>query len=192
MIGRRGRRGKECGTGRGGAGQGGGVDDAGAESVNSVSFQPGQSSIPLPSDEDLSMTRLHTFLASSLLCLGVSACGDASLLAPEGPRFDGGSTFGGGNRTESDTSTTTERGGFTFGSGNRVVGSTTEGPSTERGGYGIGSGNRMETTTTDTVERGGSTAGSGNRTEGATASATGTTTGTDTTERGGHTIGTGY
>ncbi len=106
------------------------------------------------------MTRLHIFLASSLLCLGVSACGDASLLAPQAPRFDGGSTIGTGHRTESDTTAATERGIHTVGSGSRVVGIATEEPTTERGGFGIGSGNRTETT--DTAERGGYTAGSGN------------------------------
>ncbi|MET0395742.1 MAG: hypothetical protein ABW277_02840 [Longimicrobiaceae bacterium] len=148
------------------------------------------------------MTRLHTFLASSLLCLGVSACGDASLLAPEGPRFDGGSTFGGGNRTESDTFVTTERGGFTIGSGGRVVGTATEEPTTERGGFGFGSGNRTETT--NTAERGGYTAGSGNNAESATTDTTErnggslgsgnrteTTTSSTTTERGGHGFGSG-
>ena len=125
------------------------------------------------------MTRLHTFLASSLLCLGVSACGDASLLVPQAPRPNG-STIGSNNRTESDTSATTERGTHTVGSGSRVVGTATEEPTTERGGYGIGSGNRTETT--DTAERAGPTIGSGSRTESAT---------TETTERGGGGFGSG-
>ena len=69
-----------------------------------------------------------TLLAVSMLCLGLVACGDSSLVTPESPRFDGGSTFGGGNRTESTPTTTSfsdttavltaERGGHGFGSGN--------------------------------------------------------------------------
>ena len=64
-----------------------------------------------------------------MLCLGLAACGDSSLLTPEAPRFDGGYTFGSGNRTGTTTTTTSatdttvvntnaERGGYTFGSGN--------------------------------------------------------------------------
>lgn len=69
-----------------------------------------------------------TLLAFSMLCLGLTACGDSSLITPEGPRFDGGYTFGGGNRTDTTTTTTpttgttvtttVERGGYTFGGGN--------------------------------------------------------------------------
>jgi hypothetical protein len=69
-----------------------------------------------------------TLLAACMLCLGLAACGDSSLLAPEGPRFDGGYTFGSGNRADTTTTTTpttptatgtsAERGGYTFGSGN--------------------------------------------------------------------------
>jgi len=64
-----------------------------------------------------------------MLCLGLAACGDSSLLMPEGPRFDGGFTAGSGNRSDSTPTTTSasdttvtlnaaERGGFTAGSGN--------------------------------------------------------------------------
>lgn len=73
------------------------------------------------------MTRC-TLLAACMLCLGLAACGDSSLIAPEGPRFDGGYTFGGGNRADTTTTatpstgttvtTTAERGGYTFGGGN--------------------------------------------------------------------------
>lgn len=70
-----------------------------------------------------------TLLAACMLCLGLAACGDSSLLTPEAPSFDGGFTFGSGNRADSTTTvtpptgttvtgTTAERGGFTFGSGN--------------------------------------------------------------------------
>lgn len=70
-----------------------------------------------------------TLLAACMLCLGLAACGDSSLLTPEGPRFDGGHTAGSGNRTDltptatSSTETLTdtlyvERGGHTAGSGN--------------------------------------------------------------------------
>lgn len=69
-----------------------------------------------------------TLLAACMLCLGLAACGDSSLLTPEAPRFDGGSTAGSGNRTEAmptATSTTetaagggiVERGGHTIGTG---------------------------------------------------------------------------
>lgn len=68
-------------------------------------------------------------LATCMLCLGLAACGSSSPLAPEAPRFDGGHTFGSGNRTQDTTTvtstteptvddTTEERGGLGFGSGN--------------------------------------------------------------------------
>lgn len=69
-----------------------------------------------------------TLLAACMLCLGLAACGDSSLLAPEAPRFNG-STIGSNNRSDttptatsaSDTTVadfTAERGGHTLGSGN--------------------------------------------------------------------------
>lgn len=76
------------------------------------------------------MKKWYGLLAASMLCLGVAACGSSSLVAPEGPRFDGGYTFGSGNRTGSSTagtaatdttvdpSATADRGGHTAGSGN--------------------------------------------------------------------------
>lgn len=76
------------------------------------------------------MKKWYGLLAASVLCMGVAGCSDSSLVAPEAPRFDGGSTFGAGNRTDStfsvtaatDTthtpSATAERGGHTAGSGN--------------------------------------------------------------------------
>ena len=69
-----------------------------------------------------------TLLAACMLCLGLAACGDSSLLAPEGPRFDGGYTIGGGNRA--DTTAVTP-----------VTGTTATGTTAERGGYTIGGGN---------------------------------------------------
>lgn len=70
-----------------------------------------------------------TLLAACVLCLGLAACGSSTLLTPEGPRYDGGSTIGTGHRTGSTTTVTSstettadestqERGGFTIGSGN--------------------------------------------------------------------------
>ncbi|MEW5927601.1 MAG: hypothetical protein AB1941_08955 [Gemmatimonadota bacterium] len=76
------------------------------------------------------MKKWYGLLAASVLCIGVASCGDSSLVAPETPRFDGGSTIGTGYRTGStftvtaatDTthtpSATAERGGHTAGSGN--------------------------------------------------------------------------
>ena len=69
-----------------------------------------------------------TLLAACMLCLGLAACGDSSLLTPESPRFNG-STAGSGNRTETTPTTTSttettvggvlvERNGSTAGSGN--------------------------------------------------------------------------
>jgi hypothetical protein len=96
------------------------------------------------------MKTRYTLLAACTLCLGLAACGDSSLVAPESPRY-GGSTFGSGNRADSATVTT-----------------TSDGTTGERGGHGFGSGNRIEdpTVTTATVdgttERSGHTYGSGN------------------------------
>lgn len=69
-----------------------------------------------------------TLLAACMLCLGLAACGDSSLLTPEGPRFDGGHGFGSGNRADTTTTVTSssdttvvlgaERGGHTIGSNN--------------------------------------------------------------------------
>lgn len=76
------------------------------------------------------MKKWYGLLAASVLCIGVAACGDSALVAPEAPRFDGGYTFGSGNRSDSTfsviaaTDTTlapraaAERGGHTYGSGN--------------------------------------------------------------------------
>jgi hypothetical protein len=76
------------------------------------------------------MKKWYGVLAASMLCLGMAACGNSSVVAPEAPRFDAGHTYGSGNRTGSrvagtigtDTtlapSATAERGGFTAGSGN--------------------------------------------------------------------------
>ena len=69
-----------------------------------------------------------TLLAACMLCLGLAACGDSSLITPVGPRFDGGSTIGSGNRT--DTTTVTA-----------PTGTTVSGAPVERGGSTIGSGN---------------------------------------------------
>ena len=75
------------------------------------------------------MKKLCALLAA-WLCLGLVACGSSSLLAPEAPRFDGGSTIGTGHRTDNTTTVTAslettaggdtipERGGHTAGSGN--------------------------------------------------------------------------
>jgi ABC-type glycerol-3-phosphate transport system substrate-binding protein len=71
----------------------------------------------------------YGLLAASMLCLAAAACGSSSLVAPEDPRFDGGSTAGSGHTestltvtTTSDTtlgsSGTVDRGGHTLGSGN--------------------------------------------------------------------------
>ena len=58
----------------------------------------------------------------------VTACGEqsASVTAPDNASYDGGHTFGGGNRSDSTTTTTTpsgegavvNSGGHTFGGGN--------------------------------------------------------------------------
>lgn len=76
------------------------------------------------------MRKLYTLSAACVLSAGLSACSQSPLLAPESPRFDGGYTYGSGNRTDSTTvvvsstdtttedGTTTERGGHTGGSGN--------------------------------------------------------------------------
>ena len=68
------------------------------------------------------MKKLRILLAASVLGLG--ACGESTLLAPESPRFDNGSTFGTGHRTGDGTSvnttagtTSAERNGSTFGTG---------------------------------------------------------------------------
>ena len=76
------------------------------------------------------MKKWYGLLAASVLCMGVAACGDSSLVAPEAPRFDGGHGFGSGNRTGSTFTVTT-------------AGDTTSAPSVtaDRGGFGIGSGN---------------------------------------------------
>ncbi|HEX7241180.1 MAG TPA: hypothetical protein VF263_12980 [Longimicrobiaceae bacterium] len=116
------------------------------------------------------MKNRYTLLTVGMFCLGLSACGNSSLLAPESPSFDGGHTIGSGNRADSTTAGTSstgtivdaERGGFGIGSGNRTEGTTTS--STERGGLLAGSGNRTEetTTTSTTPERNGGSFGSGN------------------------------
>jgi hypothetical protein len=76
------------------------------------------------------MKKWYGLLAASMLCLGVAACGNSSLVAPEGPRFDGGYTAGSGNRTGSTLSVT-------------AATDTTVAPSAaaDRGGHGFGSGN---------------------------------------------------
>lgn len=68
------------------------------------------------------MKKLRLFLAASVLGLG--ACGESTLLAPEAPRFDNGSTFGTGYRSSDSTGVNTtagtisaERNGSTFGTG---------------------------------------------------------------------------
>ena len=99
------------------------------------------------------MKTRYTLLAACTLCLGLAACGDTFLVAPESPRY-GGSTLGTGHRADSATVTTTsdgttgERGGLGFGSGNRTddptVSSSTaavDGTTTERSGHTGGSGN---------------------------------------------------
>ena len=75
------------------------------------------------------MKKLYTLLAACALSAGLSACGQSSVISPESPRYDGGSTFGTGHSTDSTavvisaTETTTEdgvtaeRGGFTAGTG---------------------------------------------------------------------------
>ena len=94
------------------------------------------------------MKNRYTLLTASILCLGLSACGNSSLVAPENPLYNG-FTFGSGHRTDSTTVT-----------------ATSDGTTGERGGHGFGSGNRIEdptvTSTTTGVERGGYTIGSGN------------------------------
>lgn len=94
------------------------------------------------------MKKLCTLLAACALSAGLTACGQSSLLAPESPSYDGGSTIGSGNRAQS--SAVAQDGGFTAGSGNStestsVVTSSTEtttedGATAERGGYTYGSG----------------------------------------------------
>jgi hypothetical protein len=71
------------------------------------------------------MKKWYGLLAASMLCLGVPACGNSSLVAPEAPRFNSGSTIGPDQPTQGSTpvpaggvSTTADRGGYTFGSGN--------------------------------------------------------------------------
>lgn len=79
------------------------------------------------------MKNLCVLLSACVLSVGITACGEPSptLTAPDAARFDGGYTFGGGNKSDSTTvatssgetttksdSTTTERGGHTFGGGN--------------------------------------------------------------------------
>ncbi|MET0399233.1 MAG: hypothetical protein ABW277_20755 [Longimicrobiaceae bacterium] len=68
------------------------------------------------------MKKLRILLAASVLGLG--ACGESTLMAPEGPWFDNGSTFGTGHRSSDSTSvnttagtTSAERNGSTFGTG---------------------------------------------------------------------------
>lgn len=63
------------------------------------------------------MKKLRILIAASVL--GVGACGESPLAAPEGPRFDNGSTFGTGHRADSTSVNTTsaERNGSTFGTG---------------------------------------------------------------------------
>ncbi|HEX7241179.1 MAG TPA: hypothetical protein VF263_12975 [Longimicrobiaceae bacterium] len=97
------------------------------------------------------MKNRYTLLTAGVLCLGLAACGNSSLLAPTSPSFDGGHTLGSGNRADGATVTT-----------------TSDGTTVERGGHGFGSGNRVEdptvtTATADgTTERSGHTYGSGN------------------------------
>lgn len=76
------------------------------------------------------MKKWYGLLAASMLCLGVAACGNSSVVAPEAPRFDGGFTAGSGNYTASALTATS-------------VADSTLAPSAtaERGGHGFGSGN---------------------------------------------------
>jgi ABC-type glycerol-3-phosphate transport system substrate-binding protein len=73
-------------------------------------------------------TRIVAVTATALV---LAACGEqsASVTAPDNARYDGGFTFGGGNRSDSTSTTTTTAssgegavvnaaGGFTFGGGN--------------------------------------------------------------------------
>ena len=67
-------------------------------------------------------------IAAVTMVLVLGACGEQSpsVTAPENASYDGGHTFGGGNRSDSTTTTATSSGGdvavngggFTFGGGN--------------------------------------------------------------------------
>lgn len=67
--------------------------------------------------------------AAITTALVLAACGDqtANVTAPDNANYDGGYTFGGGNRSDTTTTTTTatsgegaaeSSGGYTFGGGN--------------------------------------------------------------------------
>ena len=67
-------------------------------------------------------------VATIVLAFAIAACGENSggVTAPERASYDGGHTFGGGNRTDTTTTTTAtsgeaavvNSGGHTFGGGN--------------------------------------------------------------------------
>jgi len=80
------------------------------------------------------MQNRRILVAVAALALGLGACGETSLVSPEGPNYDGGPTIGTGHRadttsvgstTPSNTTTdptilddgSTERAGPTFGTG---------------------------------------------------------------------------
>jgi hypothetical protein len=78
------------------------------------------------------MTRFRARIAPAIIAvLLVAGCGEQSpsVTAPENASYDGGFTFGGGNRSADTTTTTTtssgegavDSGGHTFGSGNGVL-----------------------------------------------------------------------
>ncbi|HEX7241178.1 MAG TPA: hypothetical protein VF263_12970 [Longimicrobiaceae bacterium] len=94
------------------------------------------------------MKTRYTLLAAGTLCLGLAACGNSALVAPESPSHNG-STLGTGHRTDGATVTTAsdgttgERGGLGFGSGNRIEDATVTSSTTvdaERGGHTYGTG----------------------------------------------------
>jgi hypothetical protein len=71
--------------------------------------------------------RAARIAAAVTTALVFAACGQAtSVIAPDDARYDGGHTFGGGNRSDSTTTTTAtsgegavvNAGGHTFGGGN--------------------------------------------------------------------------
>lgn len=76
------------------------------------------------------MKALRARIAAALaIALVLTACGEhsASVTAPDDASYDGGYTFGGGNRSDTTSTTTTassgegavvNSGGYTFGGGN--------------------------------------------------------------------------
>ncbi len=68
------------------------------------------------------MKKLRIPVGVLALALGLGACGETPLLAPAGPSYDSGPTFGTGHRADTTTAITasTELAGPTFGTGHRA------------------------------------------------------------------------